>query len=63
MDVTREEFESYENVRRSGKVNMLMDSNLGAALSGLSTARYMAVLRSYGDCLEKWPDVVAKPHA
>ncbi len=55
-DVTKDEFEAYEEVRKSGEFNMF-DANNASAAAGLSRDRYMAVLKNYTECAKKWPEV------
>lgn len=54
MDVTREEFEAYEEVRQSGEYNMTTDHGPAALAAGLSHDRYFAVWQSYDAAREKY---------
>jgi len=55
MDITREEFQAYEELRQSGEANMF--GRHSHELCGLTRERYMAVLQNYDKCVRKWPDV------
>lgn len=51
---TKEEFEAFEKVRRSGKWNMFMDAKNAAIDAGLSPDRYKLVLMNYETCMLKY---------
>lgn len=59
-EVTREEFEAYEDVRQSGVVNMFMVTTV-CDLSGLERAKVMQIMKEYVDLMKKYPDVRNKP--
>lgn len=46
-EITRDEFEAYEKVRRSGKFNMIMEATDAADAAGLDRDRYMLVIKNY----------------
>jgi hypothetical protein len=56
INITKEEFESYEDVRVSGVTNMFA-VNVVCSISGLSKEKVMAIMKSYGDLMVKYPDV------
>ena len=57
MKVTKEEFEAYEKVRRSGKYNMMTQADWAASAANLEYERYIEVLKNYDQCVKKWPEV------
>lgn len=58
LEVTKEEFQSYERVRKSGLYNMMMEAPFAAEAADLPNTRYWKVLKNYEACAEKWPDVL-----
>ena len=46
LDITKEEFEAYEDVRIQGSTNMFNTSNV-ELLSGLSKDKIMAIMKNY----------------
>ena len=56
IEITKDEFESYEAVRQSGVTNMFMVSVV-CDLSGLSKEKVLAIMKQYGTLMEKYPDV------
>lgn len=55
--VTSKDFNKYEEVRKSGRFNMLSEEAREA--TGLSKRKYSAIIRQYTYCLkrlEKYPD-------
>ena len=54
-DISREEFEDYEDVRKSGAANML--SPQARELTGLDYATFMCIIEHYEELMEKWPKV------
>ena len=54
-DITKEDFEDYENVRQSGLVNMF--SPQARELAGLNRATHLAIIQNYEKLMAKWPDV------
>lgn len=56
MDITKEEFEAYEKVRRSGRTNMWAVSTV-SALSGLRESTIMLIMQQYSDLRDRYmPD-------
>ena len=55
-DITRDEFERYEQVRSSGVTNMFA-VNVVKDLSGLSREKILAIMKNYGELMKKYPDV------
>ena len=56
MNITKEEFEAYENVRESGVTNMFMVSAV-SELSGLDVTKIMEIMHSYSELDKKYPGV------
>lgn len=55
-EITKEEFESYEDVRSSGVTNMFMVTNV-SNLSGLTKEKIMEIMKSYEELIVKFPNV------
>ena len=55
-EITREEFEAYEDVRASGVTNMF-DTRCVSMLSGLDKNTIIAVMRQYSELVIKYPEV------
>ena len=53
-DITREEFEEYERVRRSGKINM-SDVKLVEMLTILDREQILLIMRNYKELNKKFP--------
>jgi len=53
MNITREQFQSYEDVRESGITNMF-DGKRVSELSGLSTEQILEIMRDYKNLSEKF---------
>jgi endonuclease III len=53
---TKEEFEAYEKVRKSGKTNMF-DVNYVCRLSGLSREKVFEIMKTYEKLMEQYPGV------
>jgi len=53
--ITKEDFEDYERVRRGGRRNMR--SREAQLATGLDRTTYLAVLEHYSELLAKWPEV------
>lgn len=51
---TKEEFEAYEQVRRSGKWNMFTQAREASEDAGLSFERYRLVQDNYWDCMLRY---------
>lgn len=47
MKITKEMFLRYEEVRLSGKYNMIMDSELARNKASLSKEEYLEIIRRY----------------
>lgn len=56
MDITREEFAAYEEVRVSGVTNMWMTSVV-SELSGLDQDTIRYIINHYSELAEQYPDV------
>ena len=46
---TKEQFEAYVKVQRSGKYNMIMDWRVAAKEAGLDSMTYMIIISYYSD--------------
>lgn len=57
--ITRRDFELFEQVRASGVTNMLAIDRV-KDLSGLSRETILAIMDSYSELMEKYPDVRKK---
>lgn len=51
--ITKEEFLTYEEVRKSGKTNMIL-VNIVESLSGLSREKIFEIMKSYSSLREKY---------
>lgn len=56
MEITKEQFEAYEAVRYSGVTNM-WNVSLVVELSGLTKDQCRKIMDTYGDLMEKYPEV------
>ena len=56
MEITKEDFERYEEVRVSGVTNMF-DVRRVEELSGLSRDKIITIMKRYGELMAKYPDV------
>ena len=56
MEITKEQFEAYEEVRASGVTNMY-DVGFVENLSGLDRETIRAIMKQYSDLNDKYPDV------
>ena len=54
-EITREQFDSYEDVRESGVTNMFDVKTVGE-LSGLEKEEIMTIMKSYGELKEKYDE-------
>lgn len=59
MEITKEEFQAYENVRKSGVTNMFA-VNVVEKLSSLSQDQIIYIMKHYGKLMKKYPDVRSK---
>ena len=55
-EITKEEFQKYENVRVSGVTNMF-DVRMVEYLSGLDRDTIFAIMKQYSELMIKYPDV------
>ena len=54
-DITKEEFQRYEKLRKSGKVNMF---SCGVQdLARIDKDTQLCIIENYGELCRKWPDV------
>lgn len=56
-DISREDFQSYEDVRASGVTNMFMISVVEEH-SGLSRDKIITIMKNYSDLERKYPGVI-----
>ncbi len=55
-EITREEFQDYEDVRESGVTNMF-DVGMVEDLSGLDRETIFAIMKQYSELNKKYPGV------
>lgn len=55
-NITKEEFERYEQIRISGVTNMWA-VNIVESLSGLPRDKVIAIMKQYHELMEKYPEV------
>ena len=55
-EITKKEFQKYENVRMSGVTNMF-DVRTVEYLSGLDRDTIFAIMKQYSELMIKYPDV------
>lgn len=56
VEISKEDFEAYEEVRASGVVNMWLVKTV-CELSGLDRETVRAIMDQYGELTIKYPDV------
>lgn len=56
IDISRDEFEAYEEVRSSGITNMF-DVSVVQRISGLSREKIIAIMKEYSGLVIKYPGV------
>jgi len=54
-DITEEDFERYEEVRKSGVTNMY--SSVVQDLAGISREVHLGIIEHYGTLCSKWPHI------
>lgn len=59
MEISKEEFERFEEVRKSDKANMLNVSKV-CGLSDLSRKKVLFIIRNYNKFHEEYPEVVKR---
>lgn len=57
MKITKEQFEAYVAVQRSGVTNMFDVRTVGE-LSGLQKDEIVAIMKQYSELSEEYPEVV-----
>lgn len=57
MEITKNEFKVYEEVRRSGVTNMFNATTVNE-LSGLSKDAIFFIMENYDKLTEQYPDVI-----
>lgn len=53
MEITKEQFEAYEEVRVSGAINMMMVSTI-SDLSGLDKPQIMEIMKRYSELSKQY---------
>lgn len=56
MNVTKQQFQSYEDVRVSGVTNMF-DAKTVGIISGLDQATIIEIMKNYEELMQLYPDV------
>ena len=56
IEITKEDFQEYEDVRQSGVTNMFMLSTV-QYLTGLSKKQLIYIMQNYTELCKKYPDV------
>jgi len=56
MEITKSEFKSYEQIRRSGVTNMF-DVRTVSMLSGLNKEKIVAIMKQYSQLSKRYPSV------
>ena len=56
MEISKEEFEAYERVRKSGVTNIFA-VGIVCKISGLSREKAIEIMERYGNLAEKYLDV------
>ena len=54
--ISKEDFEAYEEVRSSGVTNMFMVTTV-CDLSGLDKDKVLAIMKEYDELVKRFPDV------
>lgn len=55
VEVTRDDFKAYEEIRQSGVTNMMSPDV--QTLAGITRAVHLTIIEQYAELLEKWPHV------
>ncbi len=55
MNITKEQFQAYEDVRQSGVTNMF-DVRAVQALSGLTKPEILEIMHKYSELCKQYPD-------
>lgn len=56
MEITKDEFKAYEEVRSSGVTNMC-NVSMVSSLSGLNREKIMDIMRNYEELMKMYPEV------
>jgi len=56
MEITKEQFQAYEDVRESGITNMF-DSRVVSKYSGLNREQIVEIMKRYEDLMTLYPEV------
>ena len=56
MEISKEDFEAYEDVRESGVTNMFMITTV-SEISGLDKEKIKAIMKQYDELIKKYPGV------
>ena len=57
VEVTKEQFQDYENVRVGGKTNMLDIRMVEALSDNLDRTTIITIIKTYSELMKKYPDV------
>ena len=57
MEITKDDFERYEEVRKSSRTNMFAVSNV-CDLSGLEPEKVREIMKQYSLLSKKYPEVI-----
>ena len=55
-EISREQFESYEDCRESGITNMF-DVRYVSELTGLDRSTILTIMKTYNELMKKYPEV------
>ena len=56
IEISKKEFQAYEDVRQSGVTNMFMITTV-CDLSGLDKQRVLCIMKNYSELRKKFPGV------
>ncbi len=57
IDVTKEDFEDYENVRSGGLTNMFDVSNVVELSDNLTREKCIAIMENYEELVKEFPNI------
>ena len=56
VEITRDDFMAFADVRRSGEYNMLTEAKAARDMAGLSKAKWFAIIKQYGHNENKYKE-------
>lgn len=59
-EITKEDFEDYEEVRSSGKTNMFAVDTVVNLSQQLTKEKCFEIMKNYDKYMEQWPEVRGK---